>query len=254
MNTRFHPTTTTRQQPHRVSESMPFTADHDTTRLFESFVREIRETGTGWTNFGGGDMCGNSLFGGIGGSGSNSTTENRWNSLFPPLSASSATSSSSSPSGTGLATGSTSSTAPINLIDIVFEYDDTFQQFNTPEGEASIQRMIQNDDFRNQILRAAGLGGQGNVMRWIVAPEGLEDTEPRGLSMEEIRGCTESLVYSEGMEGLLSTVCPITMEEYVAGDRLLQLRECRHAFRERELVEWFQRHDTCPGCRNRVVE
>jgi hypothetical protein len=210
----------------------------ETRRLLESLLR-----GNSGENI---DICGNSLFG---------NTANRWSYLIPPLS-----SSLGSGVGGGIGSGDISggnresSNPSVNLIDIVFEYDDQYQQFNNPQGEASLQRMIQNDDFRNQILRAAGLDNRANVMRWIVAPNGFDNDETRGLTSEEIRGCTESLVYEEGMEGLLSNVCPITMEEFVVGDRLLQLRECRHAFRERELVEWFHRHSTCPVCRNRVVE
>ena len=232
--TRYHTT-----QNNRVSDSIFSSPNgNETSRLFDSLVRENRGNTI--------DVCGNSLFGNI------ETTENRWNHLFPPLSSS-----------TGLNNGSGSSVLrmtenignsepsnnPVNLIDIVFEYDDQFQQFNNPDGEATLQRMVQNDDFRNQILRAAGLENRTNIMRWIVAPNGIDDSEQNGLSNEEIRVCTESLIYEEGLEGLLSNICPITMEEYVVGDRLLQLRECRHAFRERELVEWFQRHSTCPVCR-----
>jgi len=235
--TRYHPT-----QPNRVSDTI-FSTGNESTRLFDSLLRENRGGNI--------DVCGNSLFG------NSETTENRWNLLFPPLSPSLGLGN----NGTGLSVmtenrGNTepSSQTPVNLIDIVFEYDDQYQQFNNPEGEASLQRMIQNDDFRNQILRAAGLNNNANVMRWIVAPNGFDDAEHQGLTNEEIRACTDNLVYEEGMEGLLSNVCPITMEEFVVGDRLLQLRECRHAFRERELVEWFQRHSTCPVCRHRVVE
>jgi hypothetical protein len=141
----------------------------------------------------------------------------------------------------------------VDTIDIVFEYDDLRSSPSDSNAhETSLQRMIQSDDFRNRILRAAGIDGhRTNIMRWIVASSNTEelDGEPRGLTLEETRSCTESLVYTEGMEGLLSNVCPITMEEYAEGDRLLRLRECRHAFRERELVEWFSRHSTCPVCR-----
>ena len=224
----------TRYQPsqnNRSSESTlnTTTIHNETTRLFDTLVRENR----GMNNSG--DSSGNRL-----------NTENPWISLFSP--------SLSSSNGNSIFRDLEQSTDQSNMIDIVFEYDEQLQNTANPESALSLRRMIQSDDFRNQILRAAGINNQSNVLRWIVAPNGLEESEQRGLTMEEIRECTESLVYSEGMEGLLSTVCPITMEEYVAGDRLLQLRECRHAFHERELVEWFQRHDTCPVCRNRVVE
>jgi len=238
--TRYQPT-----QPNRVSDSLFSTTStsNETTRLFDSLVRENRG---GWTHL---DVCGNSLFRGFGNT-PTENAENRLNSLFPPLS--------STPSEHlggnvrrregGQSNSTTTTTNPsVNLIDIVFEYDD--QPFHHTEEESILHRMVQNDDFRNRILRMAGLNNQEGSMRWFVAPTGFDDSEARGLTMEEIRGCTELLVFEEGREGLLSTTCPITMEEFSVGDRLLQLRECRHAFRERELVEWFQRHSTCPICR-----
>ena len=232
-------------QNNRVSESVSFTSPNrrETRNLIESLLR-----GNSGRNI---DVCGNSLFG--------NTAASRWNFLFPPLSSSSSLTSSLT-NGNGIHsstsaenTGNNNTEPAMNLIDIVFEYDDSFPSVNNPERESSLQRMLQNEGFRNQILRAAGVDNQSNIMRWIVAPQGLDSAESRGLTNEEIRGCTESLVYEEGMEGLLSTVCPITMEEFVVGDRLLQLRECRHSFRERELVEWFQRHTTCPVCRRTVA-
>jgi hypothetical protein len=136
------------------------------------------------------------------------------------------------------------------LIDIILEYDeDQTQQgvTNSQTDDTAIQRIINSDDFRNSILRAAGIENQETVTRWVVNPQNSE--EERGLTLEEIRNVTNSLIFSENTEGLLSTTCPITMEEFVPGDRLLQLRTCQHAFRERELVEWFHRERTCPVCR-----
>jgi hypothetical protein len=140
----------------------------------------------------------------------------------------------------------------VNLIDVVFEYDGSNMGDDT---DTAVQHLIDNDDFRNSILRAAGIEGGDNMMHWVMTPQyagsgdGSGEDEPRGLTNEEIRRNTDSLVFRDDLEGLLSNTCPITMEDYVVGDRLLQLRTCRHAFRERELVEWFQRERTCPVCR-----
>ena len=150
-----------------------------------------------------------------------------------------------------VATGNSASPA-VNLIDVVFEYDGSSIGDDT---DTAVQHLIDNDDFRNSILRAAGIEGGDNMMHWVMTPQytgagtGSGEDEPRGLTNAEIRRNTELLIFREDLEGLLSNTCPITMEDYVVGDRLLQLRVCRHAFRERELVEWFQRERTCPVCR-----
>jgi hypothetical protein len=149
---------------------------------------------------------------------------------------------------TTASSSSVNSASPaVNLIDVVFEYDGSMLGNET---DTAVQHLIDNDDFRNSILRAAGIEGGDNMMHWVMTPQyaGAED-EPRGLTNEEIYRNTELRIFREDLEGLLSNTCPITMEEYVVGDRLLQLHTCRHAFRERELVEWFQRERTCPVCR-----
>jgi len=153
---------------------------------------------------------------------------------------------------TGRVASSNSTSPSVNLIDVLFEYDGSSMG---DETETAVQHLIDNDDFRNSILRAAGIEGSNNMMHWVMTPQyagagaGSRDDEPRGLTNEEIYRNTELLVFREDLEGLLSNTCPITMEEFAVGDRLLQLRTCRHAFRERELVEWFQRECTCPVCR-----
>ena len=160
------------------------------------------------------------------------TWDNSGNRLFPPISR----------------PNSVPQNSP-TLIDIILEYDeDQMQGVTNSQGDnMALQRIINSDDFRNSILRAAGIENQETVRRWVVNPQNSE--EVRGLTLEEIRNVTSSLVFSENMEGLLSTTCPITMEEFMPGDRLLQLQTCQHAFRERELVEWFHRERTCPVCR-----
>ena len=176
--------------------------------------------------------------------------------MFESLVRSSSSSSDISGSGvmpmTARVAASNSASPAVNLIDVVFEYDGS----NTGDDtDTAVQHLIDNDDFRNSILRAAGIEGSNNMMHWVMTPQytgagaGSGEDEPRGLTNEEIYRNTELLIFSDDLEGLLSNTCPITMEDYVAGDRLLQLRVCRHAFRERELVEWFQRERTCPVCR-----
>ena len=39
------------------------------------------------------------------------------------------------------------------------------------------------------------------------------------------------------------------MEDFVEGDRLIQIIPCGHAFKDEPIINWFQEHVRCPVCR-----
>lgn len=43
--------------------------------------------------------------------------------------------------------------------------------------------------------------------------------------------------------------CPISMEDFMEGDSILQIRSCGHRFKEAPLLIWFRRDSRCPICR-----
>jgi hypothetical protein len=43
--------------------------------------------------------------------------------------------------------------------------------------------------------------------------------------------------------------CPISMEHFMEGDSILQIRSCGHRFKEAPLLIWFRRDSRCPICR-----
>jgi len=48
--------------------------------------------------------------------------------------------------------------------------------------------------------------------------------------------------------------CPITMEEFIAGDRVSRIRHCEHMFREDAINNWFRLNVRCPVCRYDIRE
>jgi hypothetical protein len=144
----------------------------------------------------------------------------------------------------------------INFVDLVVEVDENFEPFaQTVNGnmtaantEQFIQNLFQNDDFRNSIMRSTGIAPSLST-RWFTSIVSADNREEEGLTQERIQECTERMEYEEGMEGLLSNTCPISMEDFHQGDILLKLRDCSHVFLEDHLLRWFQSHSTCPVCR-----
>ena len=46
-----------------------------------------------------------------------------------------------------------------------------------------------------------------------------------------------------------NNTCPITLEEFNHGERICQIKQCGHIFREEALRNWFRRNVRCPVCR-----
>jgi hypothetical protein len=64
----------------------------------------------------------------------------------------------------------------------------------------------------------------------------------------EIVNATELITYNNTVEYNNNT-CPITLEEFLQGERICQIKHCGHIFREEALRNWFRRNVRCPVCR-----
>jgi len=69
----------------------------------------------------------------------------------------------------------------------------------------------------------------------------------------EIDNAVEVFVYNENIMQPNST-CPITMEEFIVGDRISRIRHCEHMFREDAINNWFRLNVRCPVCRYDIRE
>ena len=65
---------------------------------------------------------------------------------------------------------------------------------------------------------------------------------------QEIQNAITRFTYEPSFT-LLNIRCPITMEDFVEGDRLIQIIPCGHAFKDEPIINWFQEHVRCPVCR-----
>lgn len=52
---------------------------------------------------------------------------------------------------------------------------------------------------------------------------------------------------------LVAESCPVCLEQYQAGNRVLVLTSCNHKFHEACADTWLQSHTTCPVCRDEVT-
>ena len=74
--------------------------------------------------------------------------------------------------------------------------------------------------------------------------------QERRLTNSEITNATRTFTYSEEQtETLNDNRCPISLETFVNGDVLSEIRGCNHVFIRDNLLRWLTRSNCCPICR-----
>jgi len=73
-----------------------------------------------------------------------------------------------------------------------------------------------------------------------------------GLTPEEIQHATREIEYEDASNNRISSQCPISLEEFLEGESILQIQLCGHVFKPEAIRRWFLSHDCCPVCRRNV--
>ena len=78
--------------------------------------------------------------------------------------------------------------------------------------------------------------------------------QSRGITQEEILAATRVAKWTPGMFGESDddNMCTITMEPYSAGDQV-RILPCEHHFSEDAISTWLRQHNTCPLCRQPIL-
>jgi len=66
------------------------------------------------------------------------------------------------------------------------------------------------------------------------------------LSPEMIRLSTRIIPYNISFS---EPRCPITLEDFIVGEQIMQIIPCGHIFKSDALTNWFRRDNKCPCCR-----
>jgi hypothetical protein len=88
------------------------------------------------------------------------------------------------------------------------------------------------------------------VSYFFTSPQHTVENTHTPLTEQQIQQNTRIIVYDGSMN---ETRCPITMEDFVEGEEIIQIAGCGHYFKREALIEWFRRNHQCPVCRHRVL-
>jgi len=75
---------------------------------------------------------------------------------------------------------------------------------------------------------------------------GAGNRVPATLTSSQIENATQTVSYHEMMN---EERCPITLDNFIAGESICQIRHCGHIFKRDALMNWFNRNVRCPVCR-----
>ena len=68
-----------------------------------------------------------------------------------------------------------------------------------------------------------------------------------GLSLTQIESASQTVAYT--IDNFNSTQCPISLDDFVENEMVCQIVHCRHIFKQRNIMRWFETHTCCPVCR-----
>ena len=81
--------------------------------------------------------------------------------------------------------------------------------------------------------------------------------EPDSLTHEQFNICVRDISYTELHN---ETICPITLDNFIIGETISEIRQCNHIFKKNGLMNWLSRNIKCPICRydlrnyNRIID
>jgi hypothetical protein len=70
---------------------------------------------------------------------------------------------------------------------------------------------------------------------------------------QQIQNATTLFTYDPTIPPFTTTICPITLEEFIPGEQLMRINTCGHIFKANALHRWFVRNKKCPSCRHDIT-
>lgn len=106
------------------------------------------------------------------------------------------------------------------------------------------------DFFMRNNTGGIDLQGFSIPLQTAAAVAAATESASRFPTIMQVLNATERFTFtSETTRRINDIRCPISLEEYVLGEELCEIRHCRHVFKWSSLQNWFSRNSHCPVCR-----
>ena len=78
----------------------------------------------------------------------------------------------------------------------------------------------------------------------------VDPNTPTVMTNDQIQRATRTIRYTNN---IIANSCPISLEEFVIGESIIQINYCGHVFKTQPLMNWFRRDHRCPVCRANLI-
>lgn len=109
-----------------------------------------------------------------------------------------------------------------------------------------------NPPYSSGYYRTNEIEHYTNIINTIRNPRVPSVLSTGGLSATQIQEVTVEVVY-DSSNASMPTQCHISLDEFIDGEPLLQIRNCNHMFKPAGLRRWLSRVSRCPVCRGDVT-
>ena len=136
------------------------------------------------------------------------------------------------------------------LMRIISQYNHNQEDYH--KNMASLIDIMQQQSRRTRDVYTFefGVSDAASALLSLFDPSrNLSSSSSTGLSETDISCGTVVFNHVSEMPNL---ICPITLEQVQPGDSVMQIRNCRHRFKETALRRWFYNNQRCPVCRGIV--
>lgn len=145
-----------------------------------------------------------------------------------------------------------------NLDNVMFQYTDNMRQYNDNMRKyldiiANRERVHAQNSNRNEYTYyySPPVRPVNSIFSSLFPTtrraNSLQDVIVRP-TREQILEATEIIFFDENATNN-NTNCPITLEPFINGEPVCQIKHCSHLFKQSALNDWFRRNVRCPVCR-----
>jgi hypothetical protein len=148
-----------------------------------------------------------------------------------------------------------SNTLTNTLLDfVVREIENSFNGEQSSNGQTRINAT--SDSYRNVQQTASNASSSQNTLYNTIISMvnsqlrtnlgAVSVPAPTRLNNDQIRGATRILQYTNDYN---EQRCPISLDEFIVGENICQIKHCSHIFKNNCLMNWLRNKNHCPVCR-----
>uniref|UniRef100_A0A7S4W1T3 RING-type domain-containing protein n=1 Tax=Ditylum brightwellii TaxID=49249 RepID=A0A7S4W1T3_9STRA len=119
------------------------------------------------------------------------------------------------------------------------------------ERREIVEKIMKIKPFTKESATSKKLAPHDNCKHACIPRESLDDDSDQKNALEE--GVLPKKQDNSQDDHLHDNLCAICLTEYVEGEEVIVGNSCSHMFHKECVLEWLEKHDICPFCRENMM-